>query len=389
MADDGKKRPIIIKREEVVHGGHHGGAWKVAYADFMTAMMAFFLLMWLLNATTDEQKRGIAEFFNPMADRGSSSGSDQALLETSPLSTPSSVRTVKNSNTEPASRPDGKEMHQSQKAEGQQHGGKEDKGILTSSGESILSPTSAPILEHADHPAEAGQHEIIPLGGPKSGAAENVGQVGQGNSAEKSSGAEMAFGFGGSFPDNGSDEDHKLQETLGGLRGALTNDPNLHGLQKNLGFQVGADEIRIEVQDTEKRPMFNSGATAPNEDGANLLRQIGMWLSGLPEDISITGATDANPYHLQTNGGLSNWTLSEMRADKARELLVREGYPDRKIRSVEGRADRNLANPNNPEAPENRRIIITIHRLHPLPAIVGGVNAERSEGRITTSAPQE
>lgn len=58
--------PIIIKRvKKVSGGGHHGGAWKVAYADFVTAMMAFFLLMWLLNATTEQQRKGLADYFNP------------------------------------------------------------------------------------------------------------------------------------------------------------------------------------------------------------------------------------------------------------------------------------------------------------------------------------
>lgn len=58
--------PVIIKRKKVVSGGgHHGGAWKVAYADFVTAMMAFFLLMWLLNATTEKQRKGISDYFNP------------------------------------------------------------------------------------------------------------------------------------------------------------------------------------------------------------------------------------------------------------------------------------------------------------------------------------
>ena len=58
--------PVIIKRKKVVKGGgHHGGAWKVAYADFVTAMMAFFLLMWLLGATTEKQRKGIADYFNP------------------------------------------------------------------------------------------------------------------------------------------------------------------------------------------------------------------------------------------------------------------------------------------------------------------------------------
>src|ERR1700728_1217603 len=55
----------IIRKEEVVEGAHHGGAWKVAYADFVTAMMAFFLLMWLLNATTEDQRKGLADYFSP------------------------------------------------------------------------------------------------------------------------------------------------------------------------------------------------------------------------------------------------------------------------------------------------------------------------------------
>ncbi|WP_296418258.1 flagellar motor protein MotB [Pseudooctadecabacter sp.] len=63
---DRSNAPIIIKRKKkVVGGGHHGGAWKVAYADFVTAMMAFFLLMWLLNATTEQQRKGIADYFSP------------------------------------------------------------------------------------------------------------------------------------------------------------------------------------------------------------------------------------------------------------------------------------------------------------------------------------
>lgn len=58
--------PVIIKRKKVVKGdGHHGGAWKVAYADFVTAMMAFFMLMWLLNATTEQQRKGLADYFSP------------------------------------------------------------------------------------------------------------------------------------------------------------------------------------------------------------------------------------------------------------------------------------------------------------------------------------
>src|SRR5271168_3494119 len=76
-------RPIMIKKvKKVMAGGHHGGAWKVAYADFVTAMMAFFLLMWLINTTSPEQKRGIADYFAPASVSQSTSGSGGILAGT-------------------------------------------------------------------------------------------------------------------------------------------------------------------------------------------------------------------------------------------------------------------------------------------------------------------
>src|SRR4029077_794126 len=77
------ERPIIIKRIKRGGGaGHHGGAWKVAYADFVTAMMAFFLLMWLINTTSPEQKRGIADYFAPASVSETSSGAGGILAGT-------------------------------------------------------------------------------------------------------------------------------------------------------------------------------------------------------------------------------------------------------------------------------------------------------------------
>ena len=78
MADE--QRPIIIiKRIKKGGHGHHGGAWKVAYADFVTAMMAFFLLLWLLNTVTVEQKMGIANYFAPTSVSSSTSGAGGVL----------------------------------------------------------------------------------------------------------------------------------------------------------------------------------------------------------------------------------------------------------------------------------------------------------------------
>jgi chemotaxis protein MotB len=79
-----KESAVMIKKvKKVVGGGHHGGAWKVAYADFVTAMMAFFLLMWLINTTSPEQKMGIADYFAPASVSQSNSGSGGILGGTS------------------------------------------------------------------------------------------------------------------------------------------------------------------------------------------------------------------------------------------------------------------------------------------------------------------
>ena len=73
--------PVIIKRKKViVEGGHHGGAWKVAYADFVTAMMAFFMLMWLLGATTEKQRKGIADYFSPTISVSRVSGGGEGVF---------------------------------------------------------------------------------------------------------------------------------------------------------------------------------------------------------------------------------------------------------------------------------------------------------------------
>ena len=81
MAKGGGAAPVIIKKiKKGGHGGHHGGAWKVAYADFVTAMMAFFLLLWLLNVTTDVQKRGIADYFEPTLSMKSETSGSGGIL---------------------------------------------------------------------------------------------------------------------------------------------------------------------------------------------------------------------------------------------------------------------------------------------------------------------
>src|SRR5438045_7514866 len=79
MAEESNQQVIIVKKVKGHGGGHHGGAWKVAYADFVTAMMAFFLLLWLLNAVTEEQLNGVADYFTPIAASTRESGAGGML----------------------------------------------------------------------------------------------------------------------------------------------------------------------------------------------------------------------------------------------------------------------------------------------------------------------
>jgi len=92
MARSDNVRPIIVKRKKVVAGGgHHGGAWKVAYADFVTAMMAFFLMLWLLGSVTDDERKGIADYFSPTFSVDSQSSGGDGALGGSSISTLSSI----------------------------------------------------------------------------------------------------------------------------------------------------------------------------------------------------------------------------------------------------------------------------------------------------------
>lgn len=96
MSEEQQQRPIIIKRVKKVSGGGHGGAWKVAYADFVTAMMAFFLLLWLLNSTTKEQREGLSDYFTPTTAATQSRGTGDGVFGgEDPISSDPSVSIAK------------------------------------------------------------------------------------------------------------------------------------------------------------------------------------------------------------------------------------------------------------------------------------------------------
>src|SRR5580693_3077392 len=140
----GEAPTIIIKKiKKGGHAGHHGGAWKVAYADFVTAMMAFFLLMWLINTTSPEQKRGIADYFAPASVSATTSGSG-GILGGSSLSNAGSKASGSKDIVQqlaPDAPPDATEVGQSQTTASRQSTqaaqDKEDAAAFTSAAQSL------------------------------------------------------------------------------------------------------------------------------------------------------------------------------------------------------------------------------------------------------------
>ena len=121
-------QPIIIKKVKKGDDGHHGGAWKVAYADFVTAMMAFFLLLWLLSVTTEMQKNGISDYYQPaprISDGENGSGGILGGLTLTPegvMTSQTQPLALQQNAPDPAMRPGSIPLNKTPTQQGQQHG---------------------------------------------------------------------------------------------------------------------------------------------------------------------------------------------------------------------------------------------------------------------------
>ncbi len=269
-----KLQPIIIKR--IKKGGHaaHGGAWKIAYADFVTAMMAFFLLMWLLGSTAKGELQGISDYFN------------------SPLK------------------------------------------VAMSGGEGSGTATS-----------------IIPGGG--NDLSKVHGQVKR-SDAEKSKRSSEA-----SREKRAQQDAERIKALQGKIETMITDSPRLNEYRSQIRMDVTPDGLQIQIVDDQNRPMFDSGSALVKPYMRDILREIGSALGGVENRISLAGHTDAVPYG-NSERGYSNWELSADRANASRRELVAAGMPDAKLGRVVGLASSDLLEPENPRAPANRRITITI-----------------------------
>ena len=271
-----KLQPIIIKRIKKKAHTAHGGAWKIAYADFMTAMMAFFLLMWLLGSTAQGELQGLADYFN----------------------TPLKVSM----------------------AGGAGSGGS--SSIVTGGG-TDLTKTSGQVR--------------------KSDAERNRQKM-----TSEQAKAAMA-----------KQDEIRIKALQSKIDAIITNTPRLNEFRSQIRIDLTPDGLQIQIVDDQNRPMFDSGSALVKPYMRDILRDIGAALGEVENRISLAGHTDAAVYG---NGdrGYSNWELSADRANASRRELVVAGMPDAKLSRVVGLAASDLLEPDNPRAPANRRITITI-----------------------------
>ncbi|GAB2179223.1 flagellar motor protein MotB [Dongia sp. agr-C8] len=302
MAED---RPIIIKRIKKSGGAHHGGAWKVAYADFVTAMMAFFLLLWLLNAVTEEQKKGIAQYFKPTI-APQNQQSQEAILN----GQPAVMMAV-----------DGASAAQAQvDIEDAQE-------------------------DAQDEPKPTSQTEAVP--------------------AEDQQKAEKPVDVQEAQQVVAKAEQKQFEDVKQKIEEQIQQDPGLADLKNNIDIQQTPEGLLIQLLDKEKVSMFPSGSATMNERSRQLLSLVAHVVAPLDNKLSISGHTDATPY--QGRADYSNWELSTDRANAARRALVTNGVDDRRIENVSGRADTDPKIKDNPLSPENRRISIVLLRDKPAP----------------------
>ncbi len=318
----------IIRREEVVEDGHHGGAWKVAYADFVTAMMAFFLLMWLLNATTEAQRRGLADYFSPSASVNvQRSGTGRPLGGASPFTEGMAISdrgtvAVMNANAPPVD--------------------EDDDG----------SDTLATKTVHAE--AQAGPGQATDASGVVSGTGAQAGQAHSlAQTAETKQAAEQAR----------RQEQASFAQAADEMRRAVAADPELAPIARQLAVDLTPEGLRVQIRDSEGLPMFANGSPEPNERARTVLKRLVPTLLRLHESVAVAGYTDSTPY--AGGAGRTNWDLSADRANATRRILTEAGLPDGRIKDVTGHGDRDPLLPASPEAAPNRRIAILLIRSAP------------------------
>jgi chemotaxis protein MotB len=380
----GKNEIIIIKRHGGNHDGHHGGAWKIAYADFMTAMMAFFLVMWLINAANPQTKAALASYFNPVQ-----------LTDAKP-----SEKGVK----QPAKDAKGEEDQMKSKVDGTETR----TGGSAKSGDD-LTATSGEETQYSDADFFENPYSVLSEIVNETGRNANISAKGDGGASTSgpATGAEGGEAYRDPFDPDFWTKQVELQnaekggdslEAKAGDGPAETKDvaaarspsdtvikdqtaevapvkPDENAakalkaeIEKEIGGSAGKLAEGLLVMPTEggllvtiseqaDAPMFSVGSAVPERNMVVAMEKIGKLLSARSGAVAIRGHTDGRPFK---KGAYDNWRLSSDRAQSAYYMLLRGGLAESRVSQISGFADKRLQDPKDPLAPVNRRIEILL-----------------------------
>ncbi|MDQ2705275.1 MAG: MotB family protein, partial [Pseudomonadota bacterium] len=377
--------------------GHHGGVWKIAFADFMTAMMCFFLVMWLINAANEQTKAAVASYFNPvkLVDRNSSKKGLGDLGE-NPNSAGSAVEQADQASA--AGAEDAKATsEQSESDNSRLHSDK----YLFANPYAVLSEIAEETgqLQNVSSRGDGGIQTSGPSTGAHGGEAyrdpfapdfwtQQVVSRGETAEGEKASGTGLPASPEQRSPPNAATATDsapldplaaaepeaarigEMPEPAEGapspaavvaadaIRGKLAEvlEPG-NKLAEGLTVVAGEDGVTISVTDQFDFGMFEVGSAVPRREMVLAMEKIGKILAEQKGSLTIDGHTDARPFR---NEAYDNWRLSTARAHSAYYMLVRGGLDEERITTVAGHAARELKDKADPLAAANRRIEILL-----------------------------
>jgi chemotaxis protein MotB len=351
-----KEAPIIIRRiEEEEDHPPHGGAWKVALADLMTAMMAFFLIMWLIASSDEAELTALADYFTPTNAREQAAGGAGILWGESP----------------------GLGGVQGEPSNEQIEGGADRSSgePVTSQGESysVNSGTEAPASdEPARFPDEGSD--------PHQADGELIPEV----PAEQIAEGERPVDETGPAPDPERQaelqrileaqaiRERELERVEDEIRNAvLANNPP--DLLENIDFQVTPEGLLVRILDRDRKPIFETGSADFGDRSRALVVAVAGAVAPLDYPIVIAGHTDSAPY--RAGASYSNWELSSDRAHSTRRVLLENGVGEGRIARVSGYAETVPLNPEDTRAAENRRVNLLLR--YPDPVLGGAEGADR------------
>jgi chemotaxis protein MotB len=410
---------IIVKRHSAHEDEHHGGAWKIAFADFMTAMMAFFLVLWIISATDKNTKTLIARYFNPVkveepakAQKGihGSPEKDAAYAPGEEIGAPSAgkpssdrgegVGEKANENPPNSSKPNEQarpptpsptpppdpakpyptmseqELFSDPRASLDKIAGAPPPGpridpSATLKGYGEVGPSADDALRDPFRPLGSDQAVNVVAenpGAPPATAAPSDEPTSTPTSIApaatpmasppetQSAGSPGPLAADPPAPDRAEARKTAASNLLADLRKRLAGDSkSMQGPQ--LDVQATEDGILISLTDRQNFSMFAIGSAEPQPRVLHMMEAIAASLKSLQGAIVVRGHTDARQYRSAT---YDNWRLSSARAQMAYYMLARGGLPEKRVERVEGYADHHLRDASHPLAAENRRIEILV-----------------------------